>query len=89
MAQSKAPDYVILGAGVVGLTTALELKDRYPESEVVIVAKFVPGDRSIEYTSPWAGANWMSAVCFSFLKSSSLFGLFFIVCCIKVFEIVF
>lgn len=45
-----------------GLTTALELKDRYPNSKLTIVAKFLPGDRSIEYTSPWAGANWVSVV---------------------------
>ena len=52
--------YVVLGAGVVGLTTALELKSRYPTSDVAIVAKYLPGDKSIEYTSPWAGANWSS-----------------------------
>jgi len=62
MAARKSPDYIILGAGVVGLTTAMELKDRYPDSEIVIVAKFVPGDRSVEYCSPWAGANWCSMV---------------------------
>ena len=54
------PLYVILGAGVVGLTTALELKTRFPTSEVIVVAKHLPGDRSIEYTSPCAGANWLS-----------------------------
>jgi D-amino-acid oxidase len=56
----SSPDYVILGAGVVGLTTALELKSRLPDATIVIVAKHAPGDRSIEYTSPWAGANWSS-----------------------------
>jgi glycine/D-amino acid oxidase-like deaminating enzyme len=55
-----SPDFVVLGAGVVGLTTALELKSRYPSSPIAIIAKHVPGDRSIEYTSPWAGANWSS-----------------------------
>jgi D-amino-acid oxidase len=55
-----SPDFVILGAGVVGLTTALELKSRYPSSNIIIIAKHVPGDESIEYTSPWAGANWSS-----------------------------
>jgi D-amino-acid oxidase len=29
-------------------------------SKVTIVARHFPGDRSIEYTSPWAGANWAS-----------------------------
>jgi glycine/D-amino acid oxidase-like deaminating enzyme len=44
------PHIVILGAGVSGLTTALELsKDaRY---SITIVAKFMPGDMDIEYVS--------------------------------------
>lgn len=62
--QSSLPDtdaaYVVLGAGVIGLTTALELKARKPLSHVIIVAKHLPGDLSLEYTSPWAGANWLS-----------------------------
>lgn len=52
--------YVVLGAGVVGLSTALELHTRNPSAAITIVAKFLPGDRSIEYASPWAGANWAS-----------------------------
>lgn len=58
----ESPDYVILGAGVVGLTTAWELKDRFPDASITIVAKFLPGDRTVEYCSPWAGANWCSMV---------------------------
>jgi glycine/D-amino acid oxidase-like deaminating enzyme len=54
------PEYVVLGAGVVGLTTALELQARYSSSTTAVVAKFLPGDSSVEYTSPWAGANWSS-----------------------------
>lgn len=40
-----------------GLTTAMLLsKDtRY---SVTVVAKHMPGDYSIEYASPWAGANF-------------------------------
>ena len=53
--------YVILGAGVVGLTTALELSTRRPNARIIIVAKHLPGDRSIDYCSPWAGANWLSS----------------------------
>jgi D-amino-acid oxidase len=51
---------LILGAGVIGLTTSLVLSHRYPSAKITIVAKHFPGDRSIEYTSPWAGANWSS-----------------------------
>lgn len=52
--------YIILGAGVIGLTTALELRSRYPRSTITIIARFLPGDRDATYTSPWAGANWLS-----------------------------
>jgi D-amino-acid oxidase len=50
----------ILGAGVVGLTNALVLACIYPSANITVIAKHFPGDRSIEYTSPWAGANWAS-----------------------------
>lgn len=47
-----AETYIVIGAGVVGLTTALELKTRIPSAKIVIIAKHIPGDQSIEYTSP-------------------------------------
>lgn len=43
-------------AGVIGLTSAL-LLSRDPENAVTVVAKHMPGDYDIDYTSPWAGAN--------------------------------
>lgn len=52
--------YIILGAGVIGLTTALELHSRFPNSTITIIARFLPGDHHATYTSPWAGANWLS-----------------------------
>lgn len=61
MASSQEPhNFLVLGAGVIGLTTALALRSTYPTSSITIVAKHFPGDRSIEYASPWAGANWAS-----------------------------
>ncbi|ELR09291.1 hypothetical protein VC83_06675 [Pseudogymnoascus destructans] len=48
---------VVVGAGVSGLTTAL-LLSRNPAYNVTIVARHMPGDYDIEYTSPWAGANF-------------------------------
>lgn len=48
---------IVIGAGVIGLTTALALK-RSGYKNVTIVAKYIPGDKSIEYTSPFAGAHW-------------------------------
>ncbi|KAF2277856.1 FAD dependent oxidoreductase [Westerdykella ornata] len=58
--MSAEPHFLVLGAGVIGLTTALVLREQYPTSNITVVAKHFPGDRSIEYTSPWAGANWCS-----------------------------
>lgn len=51
---------VVIGAGVVGLTNALEIKRAFPGVSVTIVAKNLPGDLTTEYTSPFAGANWES-----------------------------
>ncbi|KAF1998616.1 D-amino-acid oxidase-like protein [Amniculicola lignicola CBS 123094] len=58
--SSQPPTFLVLGAGVIGLTSALSLRDQYPSSPITILATHFPGDRSINYTSPWAGANWCS-----------------------------
>jgi D-amino-acid oxidase len=58
--STKALRFVVLGAGVVGLSTALTLKRAFPLASLKIISKYFPGDRTIEYTSPWAGANWLS-----------------------------
>ncbi|KAJ5088419.1 hypothetical protein N7456_012035 [Penicillium angulare] len=58
--MSLAKQFVVVGAGVVGLTTALELKSRHPSSNVIIIAKELPGDSSPMYASAWAGGNWIS-----------------------------
>ncbi|KAG5634939.1 hypothetical protein H0H81_000259 [Sphagnurus paluster] len=48
---------VVLGAGVVGLTTALKVQERGGYS-VVIVAEVLPTDeKTTRYTSHWAGAH--------------------------------
>jgi hypothetical protein len=60
MTSSNPQNIVVLGAGIIGLTSSLVLANAYPDSTITIIAKHFPGDRSIEYTSPWAGANWSS-----------------------------
>ena len=42
---------------MIGLQTAVSLLET-GDYDVTIVAKHYPGDKSIEYTSPWAGAQW-------------------------------
>ncbi|KAI9249658.1 hypothetical protein BY458DRAFT_483132 [Sporodiniella umbellata] len=48
---------VVIGAGVIGLTTALVLKQR-GYKHVKVIAQHMPGDLDIQYTSPYAGAHW-------------------------------
>jgi len=43
---------------VTGLQTSISL--RKAGYQVVLLAKHFPGEHSIEYTSPWAGAHWRS-----------------------------
>ncbi|CCH45986.1 D-amino acid dehydrogenase small subunit [Wickerhamomyces ciferrii] len=52
------PRVVVLGAGVIGLTSALKLLEQ--GYDVSIVGRNIPGDLDIHYTSPFAGANWSS-----------------------------
>jgi D-amino-acid oxidase len=47
---------IVIGAGVTGLTTALTLK-RMGYPKVTVVAKYIPGDMCVEYTSPYAGKH--------------------------------
>jgi D-amino-acid oxidase len=51
---------IIIGAGVTGLTTALKLNSDPASAQhhITIIASHLPGDESIDYTSPWAGADW-------------------------------
>ncbi|KAL6704896.1 D-aspartate oxidase [Coniothyrium glycines] len=49
---------VIVGAGVIGLDVALLLAQRGLGPQIIVVAEHLPGDTSINYTSPWAGANF-------------------------------
>jgi FAD dependent oxidoreductase len=50
---------VILGAGIIGCATALQLLQN--GFQVTLVGEFLPGDKSILYASAWAGAAWHAA----------------------------
>ncbi|KAL5348625.1 hypothetical protein ACLOAV_006042 [Pseudogymnoascus australis] len=54
------PTYIILGGGVIGLTTSLTLQKRSSSARLVLLAHHLPGDLALTYASPWAGANWLS-----------------------------
>ncbi|KAJ5980673.1 hypothetical protein N7481_007971 [Penicillium waksmanii] len=50
---------VVIGAGVIGLSTALCIQQRLsPSQSVLLVAREFPSDESIDYASPWAGAHY-------------------------------
>ncbi|CAI7641497.1 unnamed protein product [Penicillium pancosmium] len=50
---------VVIGAGVIGLSTALCIQQRLsPSQSVLLVAREFPSDESINYASPWAGAHY-------------------------------
>jgi D-amino-acid oxidase len=44
--------FLITGAGVIGLTTAIELRVRYPSVQVIIVANYLPGDSAQNTPQP-------------------------------------
>ncbi|CEP16337.1 hypothetical protein [Parasitella parasitica] len=48
---------IVVGAGVIGLSVALQLREQGYKN-ITSVAKYIPGDVCIEYTSPYAGAHW-------------------------------
>ncbi|KAF7720047.1 Uncharacterized protein PECH_008081 [Penicillium ucsense] len=47
---------LIVGAGVLGLTTAIQLS--LAGHKVTLLARDLPGDFTIDYASPWAGAHF-------------------------------
>lgn len=53
---------VVVGAGVLGLTNALNLLEKNENNKVTVVAQHFPTDFEFKniYTSPIAGANWCS-----------------------------
>ena len=54
------PEVVVLGCGIVGLyTTYCLINDAgVSPKNITVMAKYMPGDQSINYTSPWAGGNF-------------------------------
>ncbi|TVY32765.1 D-amino-acid oxidase, partial [Lachnellula cervina] len=50
---------VIIGAGVLGLSTALHLQETLtPPPNLLLIAQYTPGDESIDYATPWSGAHY-------------------------------
>ena len=60
-ASERDDRIVVIGAGVIGLTVANALRDRFPHRPVTIVASEIPTSKaqlSASYASAWAGAHY-------------------------------
>ena len=56
-ATGGAPHVVILGAGVIGLSSAYVLSERYPTYKFTVVARDLPEESDLSnqaWASPWA-----------------------------------
>ena len=60
MTSPAVPPVVLVGAGVIGLSTANRLQDAFPNRQICIVASETPTTRtpSASYASMWAGAHY-------------------------------
>ncbi|KAJ5561102.1 D-amino-acid oxidase [Penicillium sp. DV-2018c] len=57
--MSNQETIVVIGAGVLGLSTALYIQQHLtPTQSILLVARDFPSDTSINYASPWAGAHY-------------------------------
>ncbi|KAG0647741.1 D-amino-acid oxidase [Hyphodiscus hymeniophilus] len=77
LAPPRQKHIIILGAGITALSTSLALhnlkhiaKSSTPFAQTIIAAH-LPGDSSIDYTSPWAGGHWRSHASTADLESES------------------
>jgi len=68
--MSDSKHVVVIGAGVIGLSTALKIQEL--GYRVTILAECLPGDpKSIRYTSCWAGAHHVSGTHEPFIRDIS------------------
>ncbi|KAJ1713127.1 FAD dependent oxidoreductase superfamily [Aspergillus flavus] len=50
---------VVIGAGVIGLTTALRIQETLHRNQTIqLIARDFPNTTSLNYASPWAGAHY-------------------------------
>jgi len=61
MYERAMSDVVIIGAGVIGLSTAIKVQERGAYSVTILAEAFPTDSKCIQYTSHWAGAHHVSA----------------------------
>ncbi|KIJ61439.1 hypothetical protein HYDPIDRAFT_183254 [Hydnomerulius pinastri MD-312] len=60
MYTDQLKDIIVIGAGVVGLTTAVKIQEKGGYRVTVVAETFPTDPRTIRYTSHWAGAHHVS-----------------------------
>ncbi|KAL4899329.1 hypothetical protein BDW74DRAFT_163689 [Aspergillus multicolor] len=59
MTMPEKETIIVIGAGVIGLSTALHLQHFLsPSQQILLVARDWPTTTSVNYASPWAGAHY-------------------------------
>ncbi|KAI0060748.1 D-aspartate oxidase [Artomyces pyxidatus] len=61
MSPTQDKTVVVLGAGVVGLTTALKIQEKGGYQVTILAETFPTDPKTIKYTSQWAGAHHVMA----------------------------
>ncbi|CAL5870871.1 uncharacterized protein PFLUO_LOCUS5112 [Penicillium psychrofluorescens] len=57
--MSEPETVIVIGAGVIGLTTALHIQQHLRRNQsLLLIARDLPSDTSVNYASPWAGAHY-------------------------------
>ncbi|KAN0136776.1 hypothetical protein V8E53_005217, partial [Lactarius tabidus] len=59
--EINGKNVVIIGAGVIGLSTAIKVQERGAYSVTILAEVFPTDSKCIKYTSHWAGAHHVSA----------------------------
>ncbi|KAI9458838.1 nucleotide-binding domain-containing protein [Lactarius psammicola] len=61
MPENNGKNVVVIGAGVIGLSTAIKVQERGDYSVTILAETFPTDSKCIKYTSHWAGAHHVSA----------------------------
>ncbi|KAI0053121.1 D-amino-acid oxidase [Auriscalpium vulgare] len=72
MSQPQVKNVVVIGAGVVGLTTALKIQEKGGYNVTIVAETFPTDPKTIKYTSHWAGAHHVSAAAHDDLRQQKL-----------------
>ncbi|KAI9444298.1 hypothetical protein H4582DRAFT_2071850 [Lactarius indigo] len=70
--EINGKNVVVIGAGVIGLSTAIKVQERGDYSVTILAETFPTDSKCIKYTSHWAGAHHVSAAGVNDLRLQNL-----------------